>query len=209
MNLEMNLLDEKIELLRSADPSERSEAVESFMDTEINDDAAEIICGMLADQDKGVRNSVDITLKSNPSPLVARHLVKFVSSKDLAVKNLAGDILLSIGEKAVQAILAYMKNAGNSDKKFLIDLLGLIGVKKVGAEILALLKEASDGNVILACIEALGNLGYEDSINYLMTIYNDNELYKATIVEAVGKMESTVALEFITSKYAQEDELTR
>ena len=209
MNEKKNLLDEKMGQLCSSDPSVRSEAVESFIDAEITDNAAEVICSMLTDPDKGVRNSVDITLKSNPSAVVARHLVKFISSKDLAIKNLAGDILLSIGKEAVPAILNYMKHAGNGDKKFLIDLLGLIGYNKSGGDVLAMLKETGDENIILACIEALGNLQFEDSINYLMTIYNDSELYKASIVEALGKIGSGLALEFISSKYENEDELTR
>ncbi len=209
MNNFKSLLDEKLELLRSSDPLERSEAVESFIDADISDEAAEIICGMLTDPDKGVRNSVDFTLKTNPSAVIARHLVKFVTSKDLTVRNLAGDILLSIGGEAIPAILSYMKNSSNGDKKFLVDLLGLIGDSKAGGEILSLLKTTADGNIILASIEALGNLNYEDSINYLMTIYNDDELYKASIIEALGKIGSGYSLEFITSKYENEDELTR
>ena len=173
-------------LLKSEDPSERSAAVTSLMEEELDDETTEMLCMLVEDRDNGVRNAVDMTLSYNSSPQIPRYLVKYISSPSIATRNLAGEILIKIGSKAVDAMLDYIDSGNDDDKKFLIDILGLIGDKKPSQHILELMKICKNDNVILACVEALGSLTCGESLDELLQFYERNELYKPTIIEARG-----------------------
>ena len=204
-----NLDIDSRKLLKSKDPSERSAAVASFMDEELDDETTELLCELVEDRDNAVRNAVDMTLSYNSSPQIPKYLVKYISSPSIATRNLAGEILLKIGSRAVDAMLDYIDSGNDDDKKFLIDVLGLIGDKKPSQHILNLMKICKNDNVILACVEALGSLNYEESLDVLLQFYERNELFKPTIIEALGKIGTKKALNFITSRYSEEDELTK
>ncbi len=195
--------------LKSGNPSERQTAVESLINENLSDSLVEDICRMLDDTDKGVRNAVDLMLTVNPSSQIPKYLVKYISSSNISTRNLAGEILLKIGNNSIEAMLESIYTGNDDDKKFAVDILGLIGDSKAAPEILELLKINKNDNVIMACIEALGNLKYEAAIDFMIFIYDKNELFKPTITEALGKIGTSKALNFIISKYSDEDNLTK
>jgi HEAT repeat protein len=195
--------------LFSDDPNKRILVIESLMYEELEDEIIEILCSFVEDPDKGIRNSVDMTLSLNPSPNIPLYLVKYVSSKYISSRNLAGEILLQIGKNAVDAMIAFIDNSSDDDKKFIIDILGLIGDSKSGSVILKILETNKNDNVILACIEALGNLKYYEALHRLFQTYEKNELYRPTIIEALGKIGSKKSLDFVMSKYNEEEELIK
>ena len=195
--------------LKSEDPSERCLAVESLFNDNLTDALIEDICAMLEDGDKGVRNAVDLMLSVNPSPQIPEHLVKYLSSPNISTRNLAGEILLKIGSSSVETMLDHVYLGSDDDKKFIVDLLGLIGNPKAAPEILELLIINKNDNVIMACIEALGNLKCKDALDYIILLYDRNELYKPTLIEALGKIGTQKSLDFILSKYNDEDSLTK
>jgi len=209
MTRDENIVIESRRLLYSGEPSERSIAVASLMNEELDDETIKILCSLVEDGDSGVRNAVDMTLSYNLSLQIPKYLVNYISFPRIATRNLAGDILLKIGSRAVKSILEYIDSGNDDDKKFLVDILGLIGDKKSSQYILDLMKSSRNDNVVLACIEALGSLGYDESIDTMFQYYERNELYKPTIVEALGKIGTKIALDFITLKYSEEDELTK
>ncbi len=204
-----NLEIDSKKLLKSEDPSERSAAVASFMEEELDDETTELLCELVEDRDKGVRNAVDMTLSYNPNPWIPKFLVKYISSPSIATRNLAGEILIKIGSRAVDAMLEYIDSGNDDDKKFLIDVLGLIGDKKPSQHILEVMNTCKNDNVVLACVEALGSLSCVESLDNLLQFYERNELFKPTIIEALGKIGTKKALNFITSRYDEEDELTK
>ncbi|MHB1687842.1 MAG: HEAT repeat domain-containing protein [Ignavibacteriaceae bacterium] len=195
--------------LKSDDPSVRSMAVEALINESLTDEVAEMACSLVEDSDKGVLNSVDLMLTLNTSPQIPYYLVKYISSTDISTRNLAGEILLKIGSNAVNAMVEYLKLANNDDRKFIVDILGLIGDPKVAPDILELLKSNSNDNVVMACIEALGNLHSDAALEVILSIYERNELFKPTIIEAIGKIGTSKALDFIFLKYNEEDDLTK
>ncbi len=204
-----NLYVNSKELLNSSDPAEKCMAIESLMNETLDDETLKYICSLVEDRDKGVRNSVDIMLSTNPSNQIPGFLVKYISSVNISTRNLAGEILLKIGSKAIDAMLKYLDSGTDDDKKFIIDIMGLIGDSKAGEPILEIMKVNDNDNVVLACVEALGNLAFLDSLDFLFQVYEKNELFKPTIIEAFGKIGSKRALDFITLKYNEEDDLIK
>jgi len=234
------MVSERLKQLRSGNSEIRISAVESFFNSELDLEAVDALCSLVSDQDKGVRNALLLLFSNNDNPNVPFKLVHFVKSKELSVKNFAGELLLRIGPPAADAMLDFLDEGDSDDKKFIIDLLGLIRDRKSINKILKILHAAEDDNIELACIEALGNIcevyehgssadesiqhakgelfqeTSENIINSLIECYSKNELFKATIIESLGKAGQTLKeltrnkiLEFVQSKYDFEDELTR
>jgi len=167
------------------------------------------ICSLISHEDKGVRNAATMLLLNHMPEDAPAHLVHYVSSPDISIRNLAGEILAKLGDLSIDALIDYNHDRNDDDKKFIIDLLGIIANPRAVNHIIEILSTTDNDNVILACIEALGNIHYEDAVDILLLFYKRNELYKPTIVEALGKIGSQKALDFLISKFNSEDELTK
>ncbi|MEG8945613.1 HEAT repeat domain-containing protein [Rosettibacter firmus] len=173
------------------------------------DKYASQICSLVSHEDKGVRNAATLLILNHRPIDAPTYLVPFISSPDIAIRNLAGEILAKLGDLSIDALIEYNHDRNDDDKKFIIDLLGIIASPKAINHIIEILSTTDNDNVILACIEALGNIRYEDSIDILLLFYERNELYRPTVVEALGKIGSQKALDFLISKFNTEDELTK
>ncbi len=194
----------------SDDSSVRCRVSRDLMNEELSKENCSLLCGLLEDDDKSVRAAAASTLKYNKSSFVSYELVPFISSSNITVRNLAGEVLAARGETAVDALLDYLRQINDKDDiKFIIDLLGLIGNSKAGSDILDVLKTSEDENIILACIEAIGNIKYIDAAAYLTYIFGINSIYEPLIIEALCRLEFPGVLNFIISKYTQADVLTK
>ena len=195
--------------LSNEDPEIRRRAVEVFLTEPVSEAELAKLIELLSDEDKGVRDAAGMALAFNDSPLIPGLVVPFISSKDISVRNLAGDILLKRGAEVIPAMLEYLPKGDDDDKKFIVDILGLIGDPSPASAIVSLIEENTNENVILACAEAIGNMRYEPGMFYLVQIYNQNELYGPTVVEALGKIGSAAACKFIMDNYATAADLTK
>ena len=197
------------ELMNNREPSDTIDFIESLNGVVLTEEQLDFICGLIPEEDKGLRNAISNLLILNNTPLIPFKLVPLISSQDISVRNFTGEILTKKGECAVRPLLDYIKTGNDDDKKFIIDILGIIGNLSASDRIIEFLKTDENANITLACIEALGNLKAETSIPELISIYMNNDLFKPSIVEALGKIGSAEALSFILSKYEEEDELTK
>ncbi|MGE5847394.1 MAG: HEAT repeat domain-containing protein [Ignavibacteria bacterium] len=224
---------EKLKLLNSDNPDIRISGIESFSNSELDSESADALSKLVMDQDKGVRNALLLLFSNNNHPEIPWKVVQFIKSKELSVKNFAGELLLKIGPPALDAMLDFLDKGDNDDIKFIIDLLGLIGDKKSTRMILKILKNTWDSNIGISCIEALGNIwehpGDDSSENVindtdtageiiksLTEYYSANELFRPTVIESVGKIGPGIKtefkadlLEFVQSKFNLGDDLTR
>ncbi|MBU1101700.1 MAG: HEAT repeat domain-containing protein [Bacteroidetes bacterium] len=208
MEEEINF-EEILAQLNSEDSAERLRGVEQVMYDELPDDVLVKMCSLLTDEDKGVRNVVSMALIVNGNSKIPENIIQFVSSKDISIRNLSGEVLLKIGDASIDALESYIAKGDDDDKKFVVDVMGLIRNQKPGNSILELLKVTDDDNVALACVEALGNIKYEKCLEYLPKVYEQNELFKTTVIEAMGKIGSKAALDFMQLIYSKEDDLTK
>lgn len=201
--------EDNLSRLLSEDSSVKCEAIESLINEDLSEETVNILCRMVDDPDKSVQNSVHLVLTMNECPYIPTYLIRYISSKKIVTRNLAGEILLKKGVSSVQAMLRYLKSANDDDIKFIVDIVGLIGDPCAAPEILEVLKVNKNDNVILACIEALGNLKYEEALETIIGLFRVNELYQPTIFESIGKIGSEQALDFLTSNFHQNDDLTK
>lgn len=200
---------EDIQKLNSNDPTVRREIVEKYYSGELPDELAKVFCSKIYDDDKGVRDSVGFALTISNNPNISEFLVPSISSDDISVRNLAGEILLKRGNLSIKALMDYLVNGNDDDQKFIIDILGLIGELSSENCIIKVLQETGNDNVVLACIEALGNIRSADALNVIIPFYEKNELFRPTIIEYIGKIGDQNSLDFIMGKYTVADELTK
>lgn len=209
MQNDSSIFSEDISKLKSENPSDRREVAEKYFDRELPDNMMDELAKRLLDTDNGVRDAVANTLIYCPNENAAGFVVPYIASKEISTRNLAGEILLKRGTSSITAMVEHIDSGNDDDKKFLIDILGLIGDLSPEGKIVEVLHKTQDENVILACIEALGNIKSENSVSDLIKVYDSSELYRPTVMEALGKIGSDDAVNFMIEKYHQEDELTK
>ncbi|MCX6151011.1 MAG: HEAT repeat domain-containing protein [Ignavibacteriales bacterium] len=205
----MDTYQDDILRLNSDDPATRREAAEKYLTEDLPDELAKLLCTKMSDEDKGFRDVVGFALTFSNNPQIPVFLVPYISSPDISVRNLAGEILIKRGSGSIDALLRYLKEGDDDDKKFIIDILGLIGDSAPADVIQNLLHESPNENVILACIEALGNIQRLEALDDIMSFYDKNELFRPTVIEAIGKVGENKSLEFILDKYNLADDLTK
>ncbi len=203
-------LKKNIEILKNGTADDKLDLLNNLNFSEpFHKEYVEPIANLIADEEKGVRNSATMFILGNQDPGFPYYVVPFVKSKNISIRNLAGEILIKLGSNSVDAIVKFDHENDDDNLKFVVDVLGLIGDQAAAPFTMGVLSDSENDNVILACIEGLGNLKYEPSVEILMLFYDRNELYKPTTVEALGKIGSKAALDFLISRFESEDELTK
>ena len=195
--------------LQTEDPQAKRAAIETFSGKEVSDDQADLLVKCLFDDDSGVRDASEMVLLNNKREVIAKSIVPYISSENITVRNLAGEMLVKFGEVAVTPLTDYIDGANDDDQKFVIDVLGLIGIDKPAQKISKVLDEAKNNNVKLACIETFGNIKYAGCIEQVRKYYYEDELFQPTVVESLGKINTPEANKFLMSIYVNADELTR
>lgn len=196
-------------VFESGDSEKKIEILNYLEGKNLSDEALEKVCSLIDDKDYGVRNAITWFLTSLDNKNTARHIIKYISSENISTRNLAGEILIKLGEKSTNSLLKSLKKANDDDTKFIIDVLGFIGDIKACPEIIKILHESKNGNVLLACVEALGNIRCPNSVEHLINFYGKDELYDPTIIESLGKINDAGVLEFVLSKYDEEKYLNK
>lgn len=187
---------------------EKIESIESLINEDVDEKTIIDLVELLNNEDKGLKNAVTNFLIFNSNPVIPELITSFTTSDNIEIRNLAGEILVKKGSACVDAIITKLMVCENDDNiKFLIDVLGLIGDIKVEKEIIEILSSNKDENVILACVETLGNLRSEKALDEIIALFNKDERYKAPVIDAAGKIGSVRALEFMMENLNTEDEL--
>lgn len=202
-------LSETINELYADDPAVRRAAAERFLYEELPSEIVKQFSEKLVDEDSGVRDAVSSVLISSNNHEISKHVVPFVASKDIAIRNLAGEILLKKGTDSLDAMIEYLPKGNDDDKKFVIDVMGLIGDLKPVNEIINILKTSQNENVVLAALEALGNIKAEEAEDEIIAMFFENELYQPTVTEALGKIGSEKSRKFIYEKFNEVDDLSK
>ncbi|MBK7104460.1 MAG: HEAT repeat domain-containing protein [Ignavibacteriae bacterium] len=196
-------------ILDTNDADKIRTTAENFQLVEMPDKVVEYLTQKLILDDNGVKDTLTRILSSNKNSNIPKYLVPYISSENISARNLAGEILLNRRVESIKSMVEYLPSANDDDKKFIIDILGLIGNPDPAYEIISILKYSRDDNVILACIEALGNIKSEDSIDEIISVYDRNELFRPTVIEALGKIGTEECIDFINENYYGVDELTK
>lgn len=168
------------------------------------------LCSYLQKKDKGLRNALSYFFRSRQCYIVADKLTEFISSDDISLRNIAGEILIAYGGYPVDSLIRFLKKTKNViDLKFAADILTEIHDKKVENAVLELINNTENENILISFIEALGNNRSAESVDLLISLYNKNEILKPYIINSLGKIGTVNAFNFIIQRYKDEDDLVR
>lgn len=210
MNTENNLDHNYLEMLFSEDPNQITEALYNLADESIDDKIIKSITKMIEIDDKAVRNAASNFLIQNNNSTISINVIDYISSQDISIRNLAGEILLKKSTDSIDTICSRLQQITDDDDiKFLVDILGLIGDKCSEDLIINILAKNKNENVIVACIEALGNINSEKAVDSILLLYDNSDFLKPVVIEAVGKIKTLKSLKFITEKFNSDDELLK
>jgi HEAT repeat protein len=175
-----------IALLTSPNADERRQASETL--TECNSVMVSSALAMaLQDSDKGVRDSAARSLLFLKSKSVAYAIAEYLTDSSFITRNLASNLLLQFGDLAVEPLLEYSVHPNHDVRKLAIDTLGLIGDSKAVPTLISLLNDP-DSNVILAAVEALGNIKDKSASAHLGITFVTYDFAHVVVAEALGKI---------------------
>lgn len=199
-----------IELITSGESERVTELLYNLSLDEVDNEVIKSIVPLIHQEDKSIKNAASNFLIQNNHTKIPALVIDYISSDDITIRNLAGEILLKKGNDSIDAICQKLPGITNDDDiKFLIDILGLIGDKAPEDLIIDILTKNQNENVIVACIEALGNIYSEKAIDAIIPFYEKSEVLKPVVVEATGKIRTLKSLKFITEKFISDDDLLR
>ena len=197
-------------IFQSDDINTQIEFLDELKCEEYDPNIAAHLCSYLQKKDKGLRSALSHFFIQHKCYLVADKLTEFISSDDISLRNIAGEILISYGGFAVDSLIKFLKKTKDAiDLKFAADILAEIHDKKVEQAVLELIKQTDNENVLISYIEALGNNRSVQSVDLLILLYNQNEILKPYIINALGKIGTLKAFNFILQQYNDEDDLVK
>ena len=153
----------------------------------------------LQDADKGVRDSAARALLEMRSKSAGFAIAEYLVDSSFITRNLASNLLLQFGEDAVEPLLRYAVHENHDVRKLAIDTLGLIGDRSA-IPVLTTLVNDPDDNVVLAVVEAFGNIKDPSVVPHLAMIYATYPYSRTVVVEAIGKIGSADAAPFLMAQ---------
>lgn len=210
MSAENQIEQNVLESLKSDDTVIKTEALFNLTYEEVDREVIKTVVELITGDDKSIKNAASNFLIQNNNSLIPEIIIDYISSADISVRNLAGEILLRKGSTSIEAICKRLPELKDDDDiKFLVDILGLIGDKCPEDLIIDILTVNQNENVIVACIEALGNIYSEKGVEHIVNFYDKAEVLKPVVLEAAGKIRTLKSLKFITEKFKSDDELLK
>lgn len=190
--------------LEHPDPFERSAALEGLLFEADEPVVVQTAAKLLSDTDPGVRENAARILIAMGSEDAASKTLPHIASRNITVRNLAGEVLAQIGAPAIPALLPAVTDADKDVRKFAIDVLAMLPAHHVADDIAARLDDR-DGNVVLAAVDALAALRSVEHAGRLRDLYAREPLTRPGIVAAFGAFGSSENLDLLETALGDED----
>jgi HEAT repeat protein len=197
------LLEGLLERLSSADTFEREDAISELGKIDdVQADAALVTA--LEDPDKGVRESAAEAIARRRSPYAATFLCQYLSNENIGTRNLAAELLTSLGRQAVPALAEKVFDADHDVRKFAVDILGTI---RDGSAAEVIIKALSDEslNVVCSAAEALGLLCHHHAVDELAATYDRCVDARPQVIEALGRIGDNRAIPLLVKALDESD----
>jgi HEAT repeat protein len=188
--------------------------LENFLFTldvdKINTKLISDLCSAIQIENKGIRNLIMQFFLSNRFEKLPFCVVNYISSKDITLRNLTGELLIQYDNYSIDALINFINNSTNDfDIKFAADILALIVDEKVVSFLIDLMNKTNNDNIIISCIEGFGNNRSTETIQQLKELYHKKDIFKPYVIESMGKIGSEEAFKFITECYNDPDMLVK
>ncbi len=185
----------KMDDVVSASPTAAFETVVAILPT--YKQAAHVV-PFLADPDRGVRERAAHIIEAHGGTEAAIRIAEYITSKDITIRNLAGDVLTRLGESAYTALIPWIDHPDHDARKFAIDLLALMGAQPC-ADLIGARLEDQDANVRLAAIDALAALNARHWAESIRELYDREAYAQPNVIAALGVFQHPEDVAFLES----------
>jgi HEAT repeat protein len=186
-------------LLTDPDPDIRRRAAEDLAESSDRNVLA-VLSIALQDENKGVEDAVSRSFLSIGGSEAARAIVYHIEDDNIASRNLAAKLLVRLGKSSIHALVPYLRSDNKDVRKLAVDILGEIKDKEPIYYLLPLLDD-TDPNVIVAVLEALGNIGSNTTIKPIGDAYEQYPFARLMAIEALGKIGGSSVRDFLENKF--------
>ena len=186
-------------LLTDSDPDVRRRAAEDLAECSDRNVLA-VLSIALQDKNKGVEDAVSRSFLSIGGVAAARAIAYHIEDESISSRNLAAKLLIKLGKNSVHALVPYLRSDNKDVRKLAVDILGEIKSTDPIYYLLPLLND-TDPNVIVATLEALGNIGNQMAIKQIIDTYDQYPFSHIIAVEALGKIGGNSARKFLEKKF--------
>ncbi|HSH00354.1 MAG TPA: HEAT repeat domain-containing protein, partial [candidate division Zixibacteria bacterium] len=194
-----------LERLQSESREEREDAVRVLNGATADEALAGLVIA-LEDEDAGIREFAADSLARCSGETTSLLLSEFLGAENIRTRNLAAEILVRIGGSAVPALVGWIGHADHDVRKFVVDVLGLIGE---GSAAEAVCGALWDENINVSCsaAEALGLLAEPSSCEALIAAAEKRAEIRPQAIEALGRIKDPRAVEFLVGFLSSADPL--
>jgi len=147
----------------------------------------------LKDPGRMEREEAASLIISNPTPARAAELCRLLYDPDISVRNLVAEVLVKMGETAVEALIAEAFSPDHDVRKFAVDIMAMINDRRFIPILIDLLQDRNE-NVVGSAAEALGNVISSDAVEPLIGCIKTHPDSSPQAIEALGKIGSARAL---------------
>lgn len=207
----MNKLQNIKKDLGSADEETRRGALQALRGRPLKE-TRDLLFATMGDESWRVRKeAVDVFVSESPDESAIEELLELFRSQDNAgLRNSAAEAVARIGARAATALIRLLKDDDEDVRKFVIDVMGIIGSPEFVPPLLSSLGD-SDVNVAAAAAEHLGNIGDAKAVPDLISaiIANESILFRFSALAALGKLTSHVPVPAEIIRLADQDILRK
>ncbi len=189
------MIEEFLKQLESEDSSARRDAAAKLGATDAR--AIYPLIKALWDESPGVQETAVNSLSSFADEATVWAVLPLLR-EDAPRRNMAIDILTSIGPKVVPFMAKMLIDKDPDVRKFLADVFGVVGGDQVVPPLMKALSD-KNANVRASAAKSLGMLGIKEAVPHLVKLLEDDEWVAFGAVEALGNIADEEAVHAITS----------
>ncbi len=175
---------------------------------ESRDEAAiKPLVALLKDEDSGVRDAAVNSLISIGGPGVAQEVLPFLYEEDVALRNMAVEVLEGLKGDACDALAGLLDGENVDVLQFAVDILKKVGDKSIASKLEPLLSHENP-NIRAGVAITLGSLKAYSATQKLVDMLGDeDEWVRFSILEALGSLGSPDIIDRLLDMVGEEDVL--
>ena len=195
-----------IEHLNSEDPQEIREACFRIGEEECRDGIPYLV-ELLKSNNVGIQEAAELALRKLGGEESVEALISLLWEEDVAVRNVAIDILRDIGDQGLYILINLLEEDDSDIRIFVVDILGYTNNLMVVKPLCEILSRDPNPNVKSQAAISLGRLGCLEAVSCLEQALNDEDWVKFSAIEALKKIGSESSAEILINYLGKASDL--
>ena len=170
-------------------------------------EALPLLVKLLTSDNLGVQEAAEQALRKIPDPSTVRAVLPLLESDNVAVRNLAMDILRQLGSRDLDSLLEMLERPDPDLRIFAADILGATGDVRAVRVLCRVLLNDSEVNVRYQAAVALGDIASPAAAQCLNKALGDDEWVQFSVIEALIKIRDESSVDALVGFLGKGSEL--